>query len=59
MQYWNNLPVTTALLLAIAAAVMSSRPVTRQDVSDHLSEALAPQVADLGKYSTDGWRAAY
>ena len=59
MQCWNNLPVTAALLLAVAAAVMSSRPVARQDVSHYFSEALAPQVSDLGKYSTDGWRAPY
>ena len=57
MQLWDNVPVTTALLLAVAAAVMSSRPVTRQEVSDYLSEALAPQVADLGKFTTEGWRA--
>ena len=57
MQWWNNLPVTAALLLAVAAAVMSSRPVTRQDVSDYLSEALAPQMVDLGKFTTDGWQA--
>ena len=59
MQWWNNVPVTAALLLAVAAAVMSSRPVTRQDMREYLSEALVPQVADLGKFTTDGWQAPY
>ncbi len=57
MQRWDNLPVAAALLLAIAAAVMSSQPLARQEVTNYLSEALAPQMADLGKYTTDGWRA--
>ncbi len=56
MRWRDSLPVTTALLLAIMAAVLSSRPVSWQDVNDYLSEALAPQMADLGQFSMDGWR---
>jgi hypothetical protein len=53
MKRWGNLPAAAALLPAIAAAVMSSQPLARQDVTNYLSEARAPQAADLGEYTTD------
>jgi hypothetical protein len=59
MQWRNNLPVAAALLLAIVAAVVSSRQEVHPDASGYSTEAFAPQATDLGKYSADGWRAPY
>jgi hypothetical protein len=44
----ENLPVLVALLLAMAAALMSSDTQARQEVTKFLTEALQPQTADLG-----------
>ena len=52
MRWQDDLPVTAALLLAIMAAVMSSRLRFQQDLSNYLNQVFAPQMVDLGKYST-------
>ena len=48
MELWNNIPVSVAVLLALAAAVMSSSPSTRQKITLFSIEALMPNVADMG-----------
>ena len=48
MELWNNVPVSVAVLLALAAAVMSSSPATRQKITLFSVEAFMPNVADLG-----------
>jgi hypothetical protein len=49
MQGWDTVPVTAALVLALAAAVLSSGPSVRYDLSRHLSEVFTPQITDLGR----------
>jgi hypothetical protein len=44
----ENLPVLVALLLAMAAALVSGDTQARQGVTRFLAEALQPQTADLG-----------
>jgi hypothetical protein len=44
----ENLPVLVALLLAMAAALVSGDTQARQGVTRFLTEALQPQTADLG-----------
>jgi hypothetical protein len=48
MATWDNLPIVIALPLALAAALMSGNAQARQDVSEFIAEALAPQPVDLG-----------
>jgi hypothetical protein len=48
MATWDNLPIVIALPLALAAALMSGNAQARQAVSTFITEALAPQPADLG-----------
>jgi hypothetical protein len=49
MQGWDRLPVTAALLLAIAAAILSSGPAMRLDAVRYVTEVFVPQTPDLGK----------
>jgi hypothetical protein len=48
MVTWDNLPIAIALPLALAAALMSGNAQALQAVSTFVTEALAPQAADLG-----------
>jgi hypothetical protein len=49
MRLWDRLPVTAALLLALAAAILSSGQAVRQDMVRYVTEVFVPQSADLGK----------
>jgi hypothetical protein len=49
MRLWDRLPVTAALLLALAAAILSSGQTVRQDVVRYVSEVFSPQTPDLGR----------
>jgi hypothetical protein len=49
MNNWKNLPVLAALLLALAAAMMSSDPNAVRDIISFSAEVLKPQIADLGQ----------
>jgi hypothetical protein len=44
----ENLPVLVALLLAMAAALVSGDTQARQGLTRFFTEALRPQTADLG-----------
>jgi hypothetical protein len=48
MATWDNLPITIALPLALAAALMSGNAEARREVSEFIAEALVPQPVDLG-----------
>jgi hypothetical protein len=48
MEVWENLPILVALLLAVAAALVSSDTEARQEVTSFFVEALKPQTVDLG-----------
>ena len=51
MSVSEALPLTVALLLAIEAAAMSSGPDTAQTISLYLTQALVPNIVDLGAES--------
>ncbi|HEY0422579.1 MAG TPA: hypothetical protein VGC82_04575 [Rhodopila sp.] len=51
MSVSEALPLTVALLLAIVAAAMSSGPDTAQTISLYLTQALVPNIVDLGAES--------
>jgi hypothetical protein len=51
MSVSEALPLTVALLLAIVAAAMSSGPDAAQSISLYLTQALVPNVVDLGSDS--------
>jgi hypothetical protein len=44
----ETMQTAAAIILAITAALMSSAPQVRQEVSSYLAAALAPQAADFG-----------
>jgi hypothetical protein len=44
----ETMQTAAAIILALTAALMSSAPQARQEVSSYLAAALAPQAADLG-----------
>jgi hypothetical protein len=48
MKIWEALQTATALVLAMTAAVMSSGPVARQEVSSYVSAVVFPQLVDFG-----------
>lgn len=47
MGVWESLPVLVALLLAMAAALVSSDTEARQEVTSFIADALRPHVVDL------------
>jgi hypothetical protein len=47
MGVWENLPVLVALLLAMAAALVSSDTEARQEVTRFIADALKPQAVEL------------
>jgi len=48
MDFWDNLPIGAALLLASAAALTSGSAEARREVAGFVAEALAPRAADTG-----------
>jgi hypothetical protein len=48
MEGRDTVPLMAAILLALAAALMSGSPVVRHDVSRYVIEVFTPQTADLG-----------
>jgi hypothetical protein len=51
MNFWDNLPVGAALVLASAAALTSGSAEARREVAGFVAGALLPQVADTGYFS--------
>jgi hypothetical protein len=49
MKNWESVPVAVAVLLAMAAAMMSSSPTSLQEFISFSAEALKPNIADLGQ----------
>jgi hypothetical protein len=47
MGVWENLPVVVALLLAMAAALVSSDTEARQEVSSFITDVLKPHTVQL------------
>jgi hypothetical protein len=48
MEAWETMQTTAALLLAMTAALMSSGPEVRQEVTNYVAAIMAPQPTDLG-----------
>jgi hypothetical protein len=48
MEVWETMQTAAALILAITAALMSSGPQARQEVSSYVAAVLIPQPIDFG-----------
>jgi hypothetical protein len=48
MELWETMQTATALILAVLAALMSSGPQARQEVSRYVAAVWAPQPVDFG-----------
>jgi hypothetical protein len=48
MEAWETMQTATALVLAMTAALMSSGPTARHEVSSYLVEVWLPQPIDFG-----------
>jgi hypothetical protein len=49
MEVWETMQTAAALVLAMTAAMMSSGPVARQQVSSYVAAVLVPQPIDFGE----------